>query len=109
METSPLAGLHLQAELLTPLSISHLTADTRAKLANNDLSVDASPTGGGGLVRVGTASAMDDGRPSPAEPDLATIFAVAEQAGIAWLKFDAEAEVVSGLPVFTPGESRNST
>ncbi|WP_445330674.1 DUF5983 family protein [Thauera aminoaromatica] len=31
---------------------------------------------------------------------MATIFEVAEQAGIAWLKFDSEAAVIDGLPVF---------
>jgi hypothetical protein len=31
---------------------------------------------------------------------LAAIFMVAEQAGIAWLKFDSEAAVIDGLPVF---------
>ena len=36
----------------------------------------------------------------PTEADLAAIFTVAEQAGIAWLKFDSEAAVIDGLPVF---------
>ena len=36
----------------------------------------------------------------PTEADLATIFEVAEQAGIVWLKFDGEAAVIDGLPVF---------
>jgi hypothetical protein len=34
------------------------------------------------------------------EADLAAIFGVAEQAGIVWLKFDSEAAVIDGLPVF---------
>ena len=39
----------------------------------------------------------------PTEVDLATIFTVAEQTGIAWLKFDSEAAVIDGLPVFGCG------
>jgi hypothetical protein len=31
---------------------------------------------------------------------LAAIFEVAEKAGIVWLKFDSDAAIVDGLPVF---------
>jgi len=40
----------------------------------------------------------------PTEADLATIFEVAEQAGIVWLKFDSDAAVIDGLPVFDVSE-----
>jgi hypothetical protein len=36
----------------------------------------------------------------PTEADLAAIFEVAELAGIVWLKFDSEAAVIDGLPIF---------
>ena len=36
----------------------------------------------------------------PTEPDLATIFDVAEQAGIVWLKFDSDAAGIDGLPIY---------
>ena len=38
----------------------------------------------------------------PSEADLASIFEAAAQAGIVWLKFDCEAPVIDGLPVFAP-------
>lgn len=36
----------------------------------------------------------------PKEPDLHTIFDVAIRAGFVWLKFDADAAIIDGLPVF---------
>jgi hypothetical protein len=36
----------------------------------------------------------------PAESDMAMIFEVARLAGIVWLKFDSDAAIVEGLPVF---------
>ena len=95
METPAVASLQAQAEPLASLSISHLSPSTRLKLADDELSVNAYPTGCGGVIYVGAPCYR-----IPTEADLAAIFTVAEQAGIAWLKFDSEAAVIDGLPVF---------
>ena len=95
METPSVASLRAQAEPLASLSISHLSPSTRLKLADDDLSVNAYPTDCGGIIYVGAPRYR-----IPTEADLATIFEVAEQAGIVWLKFDGEAAVIDGLPVF---------
>lgn len=91
------------AEPLLALSLAHLTPTTQHKLRNDMLTVNAYPTGCGGLVFVGAPRYR-----MPAEPDLARIFEAAEKAGIVWLKFDAEAAVIDGLPIFpdaTPDDS----
>ena len=95
METTSAANLRAQAEPLASLSISHLSPSTRMKLADDELSVNAYPTDCGGIIYVGAPRYR-----MPTEADLATIFEVAEQAGIVWLKFDSEAAVIDGLPVF---------
>ena len=95
METPAVASLQAHAEPLAALSISHLSPSTRLKLADDELSVNAYPTDSGGVIYVGAPCYR-----IPAEADLAAIFTVAEQAGIAWLKFDSEAAVIDGLPVF---------
>lgn len=88
------ASLRAQAVPLASLSTAHLSPNTRLKLAGDDLSVNAYPTDCGGIIYVGSRCYR-----IPMEADLATIFEVAEQAGIAWLKFDSEAAVIDGLPV----------
>jgi hypothetical protein len=95
MDRNLIAGLREHAEPLAALSLWHLTPVTRQKLLDDDLSVNAYPTGFGGLVFVGAPRYS-----VPAEPDLALIFEAAEQAGIVWLKFDREAAVLDGLQVF---------
>ena len=95
METPAVAILQAHAEPLAALSISHLSPSTRLKLADDDLSVNAYPTDCGGIIYVGAPRYR-----MPTEADLATIFEVAERAGIVWLKFDSEAAVIDGLPVF---------
>lgn len=95
METDCIEGLREQAESLVALSLSHLTPATQERLQADDLSVNASPTDFGGFVYVGAPRHRH-----PAEADLASIFEAAEQAGIIWLKFDCEAPVIRGLPVF---------
>ena len=95
MHTLPATGLRQQAEMLASLSLKHLSSATRNKLADDDLSVNAYPTDCGGVIYVGAPRYR-----MPTETDLATIFEVAEQAGIVWLKFDSEAAVIDGLPVF---------
>lgn len=90
-----MASLLQLAEPLAALSITHLTAATRQKLAADDLSVNAYPNDYGGFVYVGAPRYN-----VPTEADLAAIFEVAEQAGIVWLKFDSDAAIVDGLPVF---------
>ena len=95
METTSAATLRAQAEPLASLSISHLSPSTRMKLADDDLSVNAYPTDCGGIIYVGAPRYR-----MPTEADLAKIFEVAERAGIVWLKFDSEAAVIDGLPVF---------
>ncbi len=95
METPSVASLRAQAEPLASLSISHLSPSTRLKLADDDLSVNAYPTDCGGVIYVGVPCHR-----IPTEADLAAIFEVAELAGVVWLKFDSEAAVIAGLPVF---------
>lgn len=95
MEAPSVANLRAQAEPLAALSISHLSPNTRLKLADDELSVNAYPTDCGGVMYVGAPCYR-----IPTEADLATIFEVAEQAGIVWLKFDSDAAVIDGLPVF---------
>lgn len=98
METDQIERLRELAEPLVALSLSHLTLTTRQRLQADDLSVNAYPTDFGGFVFVGAPRHRH-----PAESDLASIFEAAEQAGVVWLKFDSEAPVISGLPVFAPG------
>lgn len=97
MPSSPIATLRELAEPLAALSIDHLSPQTRKRLREDDLSVNAYPNAFGGLVFVGKP-----GQNVPTEADLARLFDAAEQAGIVWLLFDHEAEVVDGLPVFAP-------
>lgn len=95
METDCIESLREQAEPLVALSLSHLTPATQERLQADDLSVNAYPTDFGGFVYVGAPRHRH-----PAEADLASIFEAAEQAGIIWLKFDCEAPIIQGLPVF---------
>lgn len=99
MHVNCIERLREQAEPLAALSLSHLTAMTRLKLQGDNLSVNAYPTDFGGFVFVGAPRYR-----LPAETDLASIFEAAEQAGIVWLKFDSEAPVIDGLPVFEAQE-----
>lgn len=99
MSTDCIERLREQAEPLVSLSLSHLTPATRQRLQEDDLSVNAYPTGVGGFVFVGAPRHR-----LPSESDLASIFEAAEQAGIVWLMFDCEAPVIDGLPVFDPVE-----
>ena len=80
---------------MAALSLSHLSSNTRLKLVNDELSVNAYPTNHGGIVFVGAPHYRIH-----EETDLAAIFEVAELAGVVWLKFDNEAAVIDGLPVF---------
>jgi len=96
MENTSVTCLRTQAEPLAAISLSHLSSNTRLKLADNDLSVNAYPTDCGGILYVGAPRHR-----IPTETDLAAIFEIAELAGIVWLKFDSEAPVIDGLPVFT--------
>ena len=95
MDHSTVKSLLEQAEPLAALALTHLTATTRQKLVDDDLSVNAYPNEYGGFVYVGAPRYS-----VPTEADLAAIFDVAEQAGIVWLKFDRDAAAVDGLTVF---------
>ena len=99
MAPSVIASLRELAEPLVVLSLAHLTPSTRQKLQGDDLSVNAYPTDFGGFVFVGAPRHR-----IPVEDDLASIFEAAEQAGIVWLKFDSEADVLHGLPVLSAPE-----
>lgn len=101
MDESTVATLLQLAEPLVALSITHLTQPTRAKLADDDLSINAYPSDDGGLVYIGAPPYS-----LPAEADLAAIFEAAANAGIVWLKFDADGPVVDGLAVY--GDGRNA-
>jgi hypothetical protein len=91
----PVASLLQQAEPLASLSISHLTPASRRKLAEGRLSVHSYPNDYGGFVYVGVR-----GDNLPEEADLLVIFDVAMRTELIWLKFDADAAVIDGLPVF---------
>lgn len=95
MENTSVTCLRTLVEPLAAISLSHLSSNTRLKLADNDLSVNAYPTDCGGILYVGAPR-----HSIPIETDLAAIFEVAELAGIVWLKFDSEAAVIDGLPIF---------
>ena len=92
MDNSTAKNLLQHAEPMAALSITHLTASSRQKLAADDLSVTAYPNEYGGFVYVGAPRYS-----VPTEPDLATIFDVAEQAGIVWLKFDSDAAGIDSV------------
>ncbi len=96
MENTSVTHLRTLAEPLAAISLSHLSSNTRLKLANDDLSINAYPTDCGGILYVGAPRHR-----IPTESDLAAIFEIAELAGIVWLKFDSEAPVIDGLTVFT--------
>ncbi len=83
MENTSVTHLRTLAESLAAISLSHLSSNTRLKLANDDLSVNAYPTDCGGILYVG---------------------APRHRAGIVWLKFDSEAAVIDGLPTFETPE-----
>ena len=100
MDSSTAANLLQLAEPLAALSITHLTPTTRQKLADDDLSVNAYPNEYGGFVYVGAPRYS-----VPTEADLAVIFEIAEKAGMVWLKFDSDAAIVDGLPVFDDEEA----
>ncbi len=101
MNTACIDRLRELAESITVLSLTHLQPVTRAKLHENDLSVNAYPTEFGGLVYIGSPPHR-----TPVETDLALIAGLSARAGIEWLLFDSEGPVVEGLPVF---ESQQST
>lgn len=96
---SAVLALREQAETLAALSIRHLTPDTRDRLRRNNLSVNAYPLGDGGFVYVGIPK-----YDIPLETDLARLFDLAEQAGVAWLKFDADAAIIDGVPLHGAAE-----
>ena len=99
MDNISVTHLRTLAEPLAAISLSHLSSNTRLKLANDDLSVNAYPTDYGGILYVeGPRYRI------PTESDLAAIFEIAELAGIVWLKFDSEAAVIDGLPTFETPE-----
>ena len=95
MDNISVTHLRTLAEPLAAISLSHLSSNTRLKLANDDRSGNAYPTDYGGILYVGAPRHR-----IPTESDLAAIFEIAELAGIVWLKFDSEAAVIDGLPTF---------
>lgn len=92
-------SLPRHAEPLVAISTAHLRPSTRRLLADGALSVLAYPNDYGGFVYVGAK-----GDNIPQEPELAALFAAAHRAGIVWIKFDADAETVDGLPTFDDEE-----
>jgi len=99
MENTSVTHLRTLAESLAAISLSHLSSNTRLKLANDDLSVNAYPTDCGGILYVGAPRHR-----IPTESDLAAIFEIAELAGIVWVKCDSDAAVRDGLPTFETPE-----
>jgi hypothetical protein len=99
LDSAAVKSLLRQVKPMAVLSITHLTASTRQKLAADDLSINAYPNEYGAFIHVGAPRYA-----VPTEADLAAIFDVAEQAGIVWLKFESDAAAIDGLTVFE-GES----
>ena len=99
LDNTAVKSLQQLAKPVAALSITHLTASTRQKLAADNLSINAYPNEYGAFVFVGAPRYT-----VPTEADLAAIFDGAEQAGIVWLKFEGDAAAIAGLPVFE-GES----
>ena len=94
-EDGVIAVLGEIAERMVSLTLGHLTYATLEKLTADELSVHAYPSRYGGFLYVGKP-AYD----RPEEADLAVIFRFAEQAGIAWLHFDAGGATLDGLPLY---------
>ena len=103
MDPSVIEQVRQQVEPLIVLSLSHLSAETRRGLGQNQLSVNAYPTDFGGFVYVGKPVYS-----LPVEPDLAGIFELASAAGAVWLKFDVEAAVIDGLATFGESEAEKT-
>lgn len=99
MDNSTITSLLQLVEPLAAVSITHLLPATRRTLAAGELSVTAYPNEYGGFVYVGAPRFN-----VPAEAELAALFEIAGRAGIVWLKFDSDAGVVDGLPVFDAAE-----
>lgn len=95
MHDVPTENLLQFSELMAAISTQHLSPYTRLRLADNRLSVNAYPDEYGGLVYVGVPSYQ-----VPEEPDLAAVFALAVRAKVVWLKFDRDAGIVDGLPLY---------
>lgn len=89
--------VRLPAEMLSVLSLQHLSTETQRRLTHDLLSLNAYPLSCGGLVFVGRP--MDR---RPTEPDLAALCEAAHAAGIRWLLFDRDVEPTPGLPVLAP-------
>lgn len=89
-------------ESMTVLSTAHLSATTRAKLLDGNLSINAYGDAVGGFVHVGE---WED--PIPDEPDLAPIILMARRASLVWLRFDRDAISIPGLKTYedTEGET----
>lgn len=97
MNTACIDRLRELADSIAVLSLSHLQPATRAKLRENNLSVNAYPTEFGGLIYIGSPLHR-----TPIETDLALIVEFSVRAGIEWLFFDAEGEIIDGIPAFAP-------
>jgi len=95
MSADCVTRLRALTEPLLALSTTHLSAGTRQLLQTNQLSVNAHPTPTGAFVYVG-APRYD----TPLEADLASLFEVAESAGVVWLKFDVHGSIVDGMEIF---------
>ncbi len=86
-------------EPLVAISTAHLSGPTSQRLAEGSLSVAAYPNDYGGFVYIGAEDSV------PEEADLAAIFRIARPCGIVWIKFDADAPTVDGMPTFGDGET----
>lgn len=98
MSTALSRSLLRHSQPLVAISIAHLSGPTRERLAEGRLSVVAYPDDDGGFVHVAAEGTAPD------EPELAAIFRIAQPAGVVWIKFDADAPSVDGLPTFDGGE-----
>ena len=92
LPTPTSAELQRHMEPLLAMSIEHLRPQTRQALACDALSLPAYPNEYGGFVHVGMST--------PTEPELAAIFEVVRGIDVVWIKFDADADRVEGLPTF---------
>ena len=82
-------------ESLAVLSTAHLSAATRAKLINSELSVHAYEDEYGCFIHVG-----EWGDAMPDEIDLAPIILIARRANLVWLRFDRDAALIPDLKTY---------
>lgn len=79
-------------EPMAVISTAHLLPDTMTWIEQGGYGSACHPNEYGAFLYVG----QDDGEDTP--PDLAAVLAAARAEGVVWVKFDADASTLDGLP-----------